>query len=267
MSSSATALNPEAFTNFKLEKVEKYNHNTSTFTFALPEGTTSGIKIASALVIKSATEPHALDKDGKAVIRPYTPVSTPNVVGRLELLIKHYPGGAATDHIFGLKPGDELAFKGPIPKWQYKANEFETIGLIAGGSGITPNWQLIQQINSDHEDRTKVVLVFGNVTEEDILLRKELEAIAAAKPDQFKIHFVLDKPPADWKGHSGFIDAKLLKEVFPEPTLGNKIKLFISGPPGQIKAISGPKASFADQGPLVGALAELGYTAEQVYKF
>lgn len=27
--------------------------------------------------------------------------------------------------------------KGPIPKFPYKANQFETIGLIAGGSGIS----------------------------------------------------------------------------------------------------------------------------------
>lgn len=30
-----------------------------------------------------------------------------------------------TEHIFGLKPGQELAIKGPIPKFSYKANEFE----------------------------------------------------------------------------------------------------------------------------------------------
>jgi hypothetical protein len=29
-----------------------------------------------------------------------------------ELLIKHYPGGIMTDHIFNLKTGEELQFKG-----------------------------------------------------------------------------------------------------------------------------------------------------------
>ena len=28
-----------------------------------------------------------------------------------------------TDHIFGLKEGDELSIKGPIPKFEYKANQ------------------------------------------------------------------------------------------------------------------------------------------------
>ena len=30
-----------------------------------------------------------------------------------------------TEHIFGLKVGDELSFKGPNLKFPYKANEFE----------------------------------------------------------------------------------------------------------------------------------------------
>lgn len=31
-------------------------------------------------------------------------------------------------------------------------------------------------------------------TEEDILLRQELEEIAAAHPDQFHLHYTLDRP-------------------------------------------------------------------------
>jgi cytochrome-b5 reductase len=129
------------YSNFKLEKITPYNYNTSSFTFALPEGTSSGLTVASALVVKSATEGQALDKKGKPAIKPYTPVTAPDVEGKLELLIKHYKGGVMTDHIFGLKEGDELSIKGPIPKFEYKANQFETIGLIGGGSGITPLWQ------------------------------------------------------------------------------------------------------------------------------
>jgi hypothetical protein len=48
-----------------------------------------------------------------------------------ELLIKHYKGGVMTEHIFGLKPGQELSIKGPIPKFAYKANEFEVRSFLA----------------------------------------------------------------------------------------------------------------------------------------
>lgn len=34
-----------------------------------------------------------------------------------------------TEHIFKLKPGEELSMKGPIPKFAYKPNEFEVRSL------------------------------------------------------------------------------------------------------------------------------------------
>lgn len=55
----------------------------------------------------------------------------------MDFLIKKYPGGALTQYIHSMKPGEELAFKGPLPKHQWKANEFEHVGLIAGGTGIS----------------------------------------------------------------------------------------------------------------------------------
>ena len=42
-----------------------------------------------------------------------------------------------------MKVGDKLDFKGPILKRAYKPNEYEHIGMIAGGTGITPMLQVI----------------------------------------------------------------------------------------------------------------------------
>jgi cytochrome-b5 reductase len=57
-----------------------------------------------------------------------------------------------------------------------------------------------------------------------------------------------------------------LKTVLPGPKEEN-IKVFVCGPPGLYKAISGTKTSPQDQGELTGILAKLGYTKDQVYKF
>lgn len=67
----------------RLKEIKDFNHNTSTFTFELPEGTTSGLSVASALVVKSATEGLALAKNGKPAVRPYTPVTSPSKEGEL----------------------------------------------------------------------------------------------------------------------------------------------------------------------------------------
>ena len=41
---------------------------------------------------------------------------------------------------------------------------------------------------------------------------------------------------------------------------------FVCGPPPQVKSVAGPKDG-PRQGELLGALKELGYSAEEVYKF
>ncbi|GAA6064251.1 hypothetical protein JCM10212_006003 [Sporobolomyces blumeae] len=267
-SKKASALNPDEFRSFKLADVIPYNHNSSRFVFDLPDGTDSGLHVASALVVKAAKDGEALGKNGKPVVRPYTPVTAPNTEGKLELLIKHYPGGVMTEHIFALKKGDDLQFKGPIPKFDYKPNEFESIGMIAGGSGITPMWQVLQAIDANPDDKTKATLIFSNQTEADILLRKEFEDLQKRKPDQFNIVFTLDKPPKNWSGPSGYVDADKVKAALSKfgttSDKGDKIKVFVCGPPPAVKAWAGAKKSFKEQGPTEGVLKELGYNENQV---
>jgi cytochrome-b5 reductase len=131
-------------------------------------------------------------------------------------------------HIHGLKVGDTLSIKGPTVKFEYRPNEVNEIGMVAGGTGIAPMIQVIQRILSNSNDKTKVSLLFANVTEEDILLRKYLEKIVEKNPQQFKVHFVLDKPPKDWTQGSGFINETMLKTYMPAPGQG---KVFVCGPP------------------------------------
>lgn len=186
--------------------------------------------------------------------------------GYIELVVKKYPGGPMSTHLHDLAPGQRLDFKGPLPKYPWAPNKHEHIALVAGGTGITPMYQLIRSIFDNPEDKTKVTLVFGNITEDDILLKRELAKIENTYPQRFRAFYVLDTPPKDWAGNKGYITKDLLKTVLPEPKEGN-IKIFVCGPPGLYKAISGPKVSPKDQGELTGVLKELGYTADQVYKF
>lgn len=51
--------------------------------------------------------------------------------------------------------------------------------------------------------------------------------LAQRKPKQFTNVFVLDQPPAGWKGPSGFIGEATLKSVLPPASLGENIKIFI----------------------------------------
>jgi len=171
-----------------------------------------------------------------------------------------------SEHMHEMVPGQRLDMKGPIPKYPWEANKHEHIALIAGGTGITPMYQLARGIFKNPEDKTKVTLVFGNLTEEDVLLKREWEDLENEYPNRFRAFYTLDTPPSNWPGGKGHITKELLKTVLPGPDAGN-IKVFVCGPPGMYKAISGNKKSPQDQGDLAGYLAELGYSKDQVYKF
>jgi len=78
-------------------------------------------------------------------------------------------------HIGQLKVGDTLEFKGPFQKFEYKPNMKKYIGMIAGGSGITPMLQVIEKILANGRDNTEVRLIFANKTPEDVLLKDRLD--------------------------------------------------------------------------------------------
>ncbi|KAI0383426.1 ferredoxin reductase-like protein [Hypomontagnella monticulosa] len=251
----------QGFISLLLKDVQVVNHNTKKFIFHLPEDDmVSGMAVASALLTKYQYEGQ------KPVVRPYTPTSDEDTKGYIELVVKKYPNGPMSTHLHDMVPGQRLDFKGPLPKYPWTANKHDHIALIAGGTGITPMYQLCRAIFKNPEDKTKVTLIFGNVSEEDILLKKEFAELENTYPNRFRAFYVLDNPPKEWVGGKGFITKELLKTVLPEPKNEN-IKVFVCGPPGLYKAISGTKVSPTDQGELSGILKELGYSKDQVYKF
>lgn len=126
-----SALDPERFLDLKLKSVEPYNHNTSRFTFELPNGGAALSPITSLVVVRasegSQQQQHAppVDKKGNPAVRAYTPISDPDREGELVLLIKKYENGVISKYVHErLKPGDTLAIKGPIPKFPYKGKVF-----------------------------------------------------------------------------------------------------------------------------------------------
>jgi cytochrome-b5 reductase len=128
---------------------------------------------------------------------------------------------------------------------------------------------LIRKIFSDKNTKdtdTKVTLIFANQTEEDILIRDELEGYAKKYPDRFKLVHALDRPSKNWTGHVGFVTSDLVKEHLPGPDTPDTI-VFCCGPDAMLAALAGAKAPDKSQGPLGGILKQLNYPQDKVYKF
>ncbi|KAJ0534448.1 Nitrate reductase [NADH] 1 [Helianthus annuus] len=88
--------------------------------------------------------------------------------------------------------------------------------MFAGGTGITPIYQVMQAILKDPEDDTKMYVVYPNCTEDDILLRDELDAWAEKYQDRVKVWYVVQKSIKEgWKYSEGFITEEIMREHIP----------------------------------------------------
>lgn len=208
-------MSPDAYQSFPIEKIDKISHNTAIYRFKLPEGSVLGLPIGQHVSIAAeldVKDPKTEVVERKEVARSYTPISSDINPGYFDLLVKSYPTGNISRHLATLKVGDTMKVKGPKGNMIYTPNMVRHFGMVAGGTGITPMLQIISAVERGRNtgDKTEIDLLFANVNEEDILMRKELEEIAA-KDKKIRVHYVLNNPPAGWKGEVGFVTGDMIK--------------------------------------------------------
>lgn len=158
--------------------------------------------------------------------------------------------------------GDTIDVKGPVGHVHYLGfgkyllsgveHHAKNINLIAGGTGITPCYQIIKATLKNADDKTQINLLYANQTPDDILLREELDAYAAAHPN-FKVWYTVDKAEGDWPYSVGFINEEMIKNHM-APGAPDAVS-FICGPPPMVKFAVMPN------------LATIGFTPEQCIEF
>jgi len=210
-------------------------------------------------------------EDGRTEIeRKYTPTSSDKDVGYFDLMLKVYKGGVkdrfldggkVSQYLDSLSIGDCIDVQGPVGLHAYvgagvmvsrgKRLEFKRLGMIAGGTGITPMLQIIRHVLCTPSDPTELSLLFANQSEEDIFLRDELEELQRTHPTRFKVWYTVDRPPTDrpWEYSTGFVDAGMLDAHMPSPD--PETLVMMCGPPPMIKFACRPN------------LLKLGYARER----
>ncbi|KAK9289572.1 hypothetical protein L1049_007728 [Liquidambar formosana] len=240
-------LDPENFKEFELVKRTQLSHNVAKFRFSLPtSASVLGLPIGQHISCRGK------DGQGEEVIKPYTPTTLDSDVGFFELVIKMYPQGRMSHHFREMRVGDHLAVKGPKGRFKYQPGQVRVFGMLAGGSGITPMFQVARAILENPKDKTKVHLIYANVTFEDILLKEELDGLATCYPDQFTIYYVLNQPPEVWNGGVGFVSKEMIQTHCPAPA--PDIQILRCGPPPMNKAMA-------------AHLDNLGYSSQMQFQF
>ncbi|XP_025050150.1 NADH-cytochrome b5 reductase 3 isoform X2 [Alligator sinensis] len=267
-----TLQDPEVKYALRLIDKEEVSHDTRRFRFALPTREhILGLPIGQHIYLSTRI-------DGNLVIRPYTPVSSDDDKGFVDLVVKIYfrgvhpkfpDGGKMSQYLDSLKIGDTIDFRGPSGLLVYqgkgkfairpdKKSEPVTrtvkyVGMIAGGTGITPMLQLIRAIMKDKDDPTVCNLLFANQTEKDILLRPELEEVRVEYPDRFNLWYTLDRAPENWEYSQGYVNQDMIRDHMPPPQ--DDVLILMCGPPPMIQYACTPN------------LDKLGYIKDMVFSY
>ncbi|KAI9716383.1 MAG: NADH-cytochrome b5 reductase [Chrysothrix sp. TS-e1954] len=249
-SGSTGVLNPSEFQQYPLSEKTVLSYNTAIYRFRLPKSSDIlGLPIGQHISLAAHIEGQE-----KEVVRSYTPISSDEDRGYFDLIIKSYPQGNISKHVGALKIGETMQVRGPKGAMVYSPNMVRHIGMIAGGTGITPMLQIVRAIvrgraRNGGSDQTRVDLIFANVNHDDILLKDDLDQLAR-EDDGFQVYYVLNNPPAGWTGGTGFVTPDMIKDSqakFPSPAKDTKVLL--CGPPPMVSAMKKATESLSYEKP------------------
>ncbi|XP_055341646.1 NADH-cytochrome b5 reductase 2-like isoform X3 [Paramacrobiotus metropolitanus] len=267
-----TVTTPEAQAAIKFHGEKKaLTPDTKRFRFELPSHMhVSGVPVGNFIMM-------TVTINGKRETRCYTPISDPNERGFVDFAIKVYPpnaanpnGGVVSQFIDKLQKGDEVSISGPYGLLSYdkngifmiKANEkaapeskeIRRIGMLAAGSGVTAMIPILRAMLKESLEAPKCSLVYSNLTDQDIILKSELNYMASKYRKRFKLWYLVDKPtnPSRWKYGIGQMSEEWLKDWMPKAESGVLI------------LICGPK-EMADN--CKKMLSGLNYTNDMIYVF
>jgi cytochrome-b5 reductase len=268
-------------TKYPLELIERENltHDTRLFRFALPSNQhILGLQLGQHVYL-SAKRVNQEDGKEDLIIRPYSPVSAIDETGYFELVFKVYKHGKMTQYLESMRVGQKIDVRGPTGKLAYKRQgvfeltsgvgdkkeikqlKVTRIGMIAGGTGITPMFQIISDIcrhraaSGAAADQTKVQLLFANHTEDDILLRKELEELREENKGTFDVWFTISRSTNEslWTYDVGRVNETMIRAHLPPPS--DKTIILVCGPPEFVNACCIPY------------LLNIGHKKEQIHSF
>jgi len=216
---------------------------------------------------------------GLKVEQPYTPITAAKT--DFEILVKNYPVDAKTHeknfrkgitsrYLLGLQPGQTVDVKGTLVTCDDEvlrdavmARKF--VGLVCGGSGITPALQLLSRLTSADSAR-RFSILWSNRSLDDMFFKKELEGITKSMKNVNLRYTLTRMAPPGWLHDMGRVSKDLLRARMPPPSPDTII--VVCGPDSFVEAVAGGKKGSDGKwrGPIGGFLKDLNYTSEHVIR-
>lgn len=228
-------LNPKQWKKLVLESKESLSSTIRLFRFSF-DTSCFGLPVGQHVYLKLPQERTSRDMQVKSVMRAYTPSRCgPDFV---EFIVKIYfpengrPGGAFTQLLDKVRVGETVDCKGPFGEYEYlgdksysilkqPAKKATHIGMIAGGTGITPMWQVLDAMRRD-SDPPYVSLIYCARYLEDLVLSEEIGQLRSLLGTRLHVRYILSSPTKEkdtWDQGRGHLSAaEVEKHLFPFAT-------------------------------------------------
>ena len=155
--------------------------------------------------------------------------------------------GDFTSRVHELEPGTTVYVDGPHGVFSIDQDEGPGFGFIAGGVGVTGLLSMLRTM-ADRGDVRPAVLVYANGDWDAVAFREELERLERRM--NLTVVHVLERPPANWTGETGYVTSELLSRRLPPGY--PRFQFFICGPAPMMDAAE-------------TALMAIGVPAERVH--
>lgn len=165
--------------------------------------------------------------------RAYSASSAPGGK-RCAVTIKQVNDGLMSTYLNAeVRKGARLHLLGPSGTFSVSdpASAPESVVLIAAGSGITPIMSILRTLLT-RATNTRVALIYGNRTEDDIIFAGALTELAAKYPDRLTVRHILSRPSAAWNGATGRLEKPRLSEELNELHISEGTHFYMCGPNG-----------------------------------
>ena len=175
--------------------------------------------------------------------------------------------------VWRTQPGTRMVvtgFGGPYVLPEDIQDRTDHLVHICAGSGVVPNWSILKHAIAENLE-LRHTLIYGNKTFEDIIFRRQLEALQREHPDRIQIVNALSREQeVGAYGDSyraGRVDRKLIESALPDPTA---VEVFACGPGvGKWERLAAkesgtePQPRFLES--TLDALADLGVPKDQIH--
>lgn len=154
-------------------------------------------------------------KDGRR--RSYSMATPPNEANLVELHIRHTPGGAFTDHVFGagatqMKLREILRVEAPLGSFFLRESD-KPIVFLASGTGFAPIKAMIEHMIATGSSRP-ARLYWGGRRPKDLYMDALARSWESRLPDFRYVPVVSDALPEDgWQGRTGFVHRAVMDDI------------------------------------------------------